>query len=56
MLRQLTAGSGATGWSYLPGTDTVTIDLPSLPTTRNVTVVATGARAVDRTEPSPASP
>ncbi len=56
VLRQLTAGSGATGWSYLPGTDTVTIDLPSLPTTRTVTVVATGARAVDRTEPSPASP
>ena len=54
-LRSEPAGSAAAGWYYLPGTSTVVVNTPSLPTTRAVTVVATGGRPVDRPEPPPAS-
>jgi hypothetical protein len=45
------SGSNAPGWYYQAGTATVVVNTPSLPTTRASTVVASGARAVNRPEP-----
>jgi len=45
-------GSGSPGWSYEASTATLVVDTPMLPTSGAVTVTATGAGAVDRSEPA----
>ena len=47
--------SGAAGWYYLPGSATVVVNTPAIPTSRPITVVATGGRSIEWAEPSAAS-
>jgi len=47
-----TTGSTAPGWYYQPTTATVVIDTASIPINREATVVATGSRTVNRSEPA----
>ncbi|MGA3148178.1 MAG: TIM-barrel domain-containing protein [Acidimicrobiales bacterium] len=55
LLRERTVGSGAAGWYYLPGSATVVVNTPAIPTSRPITVVATGGRSIEWAEPSAAS-
>ena len=51
-----TPASGGPGWYYQPATGTVVVNTPAEPSTRAITVVATGSKLVDRPEPpAPAS-
>ena len=52
-LADQTAGSNAPGWYYQPTTATVVVDTPVTPITRATTVVVSGSRTLDRSEPPP---
>jgi hypothetical protein len=47
-----TSGSEAPGWYYQPATATVVVNTPSLPRTRVFTIVVSGGRPVNRSEPA----
>jgi len=53
-LNRLTPGSDGPGWYYQAVTATVVVDTPQLPTSRPLTVVASGGLPVNR--PAPAAP
>ena len=46
-----TPSSSGPGWYYQANTNTVVVNTPSLSTTKTFTVVATGSRSVDHSEP-----
>jgi hypothetical protein len=52
-LSPLTPGSPGPGWYYQAATATVVVTTPPLPTTRVITVAATGSKPVDRPEATP---
>ncbi len=51
-LTALPPGSDSPGWYYDSATSTVVVDTPSLSTAHQVTVTASGASVVNRTEPA----
>jgi hypothetical protein len=52
-LRPGPSGSSGPGWTYQAATATVVVRPPPSAPARGVTVVVTGSRTVDRSEPSP---
>jgi len=55
-LNRLTPGSDGPGWYYQAVTATVVVDTPQLPTSRPLTVVASGGLPVNRPEPAAPAP
>ncbi len=51
-LAEQTPGSNAPGWYYQPTTTTVVVDTPMTPINRATTVVVSGTRSLDRSEPT----
>ena len=54
-LDEVATSSTAAGWYYRTDTQTVVIDTPARPASGTVSVIATGAAPVDRSEPVPSS-